>query len=236
MCVPEAVPGVGLGVTVVELLLDGQCLLAAGEGLPVFAELAVVPADVVERTGLASPIAGGPVQVKRLPGVAQRFAVQTLPVIDLRDAMVGMGLPGLIGDLLVEVESLVKMDEGVVVAPGAQAGAGEKPVRVRLRRPVAQPPGGVQGRLVGGDDAVPVTYAVEIVGERPGQLPCVDVEAGRGRLTDDTDQREVLGGEPVERLPAVGEASGVTPSWGAARLIGSRFGSVSRLAAYAVCR
>jgi hypothetical protein len=40
----------------------GECLLAEGESLLVFAELSVVPADVVEGIDLPGRVVSGPVQ------------------------------------------------------------------------------------------------------------------------------------------------------------------------------
>lgn len=75
MSVAEAVPRGGLPGAVAELLVQGECLLAVSEGVLVVAELGVKSADRVESASLPGRVAGGPVQVKGLPGVVERFAV-----------------------------------------------------------------------------------------------------------------------------------------------------------------
>src|SRR5205823_1263102 len=65
-------PGGGLGVVVVDVLLDGQRLLAVPDRLYVAAELDRQPGDAVERGGFAERVAGGAEQGQCPSGLGER--------------------------------------------------------------------------------------------------------------------------------------------------------------------
>ena len=60
--VAEAVEGVRGTLLVAEFAVQRDGLLAMGDGVPVVAELGVVPADVVQRLGKPGPVTLRPIE------------------------------------------------------------------------------------------------------------------------------------------------------------------------------
>src|SRR6185437_2022392 len=96
--VAEAVPGVGLGAEIAQLADDGERLLAVGERLVVVAQLGIVPADVVERTGLPFPAARGLIVPEALEGVLQRLPVPSLRSGQPGQVHMSLGLAGAVAE------------------------------------------------------------------------------------------------------------------------------------------
>ncbi len=186
--VAETVPGGGLGVAVAQLLVHGQGLLAGGEGLAVVAELGVAPADCVEGIGLAGPVTGGPVQVERPLRVPERGQVVPPPGTHKPEVQVGQRLAGAVAQLDAQVEAAREVRLGFPVAAELSEHAGQPAMRVDPGRPVIQPYGGLKGDRLHGRPLVPAALPVEVVPERPGQLPGVGVEAIAGRTGDGREQ------------------------------------------------
>src|SRR5262245_6227444 len=84
MRVPEALPGRRLTVPVAAGVEDLQRLLTVYESLAVVAELAVLPADVVERGCLPDHVLGRLEQLQRAFGVPQRVGPLALLLHDPR--------------------------------------------------------------------------------------------------------------------------------------------------------
>src|SRR5690242_10323976 len=90
----EHVPGVGLAVPVTDLLVQQPGLLTGDQRLLMVAERTVPPGHVVQRPGLAGPVAGRPEQVVCASGMLERALVITLPVVDPAEVEVQPGLTG----------------------------------------------------------------------------------------------------------------------------------------------
>src|SRR6202034_2298034 len=97
---------------------------------------------------------------------------------------------------------------GVVETAQFGIGVGQAAVGEDLGLRVLQAAGGGNGGALDGDLVVPVDLPVQERPQRPGQLPDVGVQPGLGRQADGAEQDLVLGGEPGERLLAVGGALG----------------------------
>src|SRR5215213_2760141 len=98
--VAEAVQRGGLTDPVTDRLLEGQRLLAVGQGLLVVAELGVTPAHTVECSGLPDPVSRGPEQMEGLQVVAKRFPVAVLPPKHEGKVAVRAGLAGVVVEIL----------------------------------------------------------------------------------------------------------------------------------------
>lgn len=62
MCVSEAVPGDSLTMRILQVPQHDDGLSAVRQCLMVVAEAGLIPADCIERSGLAVPVPGGPEQ------------------------------------------------------------------------------------------------------------------------------------------------------------------------------
>jgi hypothetical protein len=117
-------------------------------------------------------------------------------------------LPDEIAQLTAQVARTVEMEMGVVVAAQVGACQGETAVGAGLLGRIAQPVGGVQRGLLGGDPVVPTSALVEESGQGAGELAGVAVEPGVGGVGEGCDQDRLLGGEPRRRLVVCGERFG----------------------------
>lgn len=140
------------------------------------AEHGLGPAHPVEGVGLADRVAGQPGQLQRTPVVAQRLVVAALPLPDVREVVVRVGLADQVAGHFVQPQGV------------AQLGAG-------LGRLVARAAGGQHGGALGGGPVPPVPLPVQEGGERPGQPPRV---GGRCEV-ERSEQHLMLGGEPGQR-------------------------------------
>ncbi len=174
-------------------------LPAGKKSLLVVPELCVVPANVVQRTGLPAAVPGGPEQAERLLRVVQGLGIAASLAAHDGEVEVRQALPGLVLGLAVQVEALPQVSLGVVETALLSAGARETAVSVGLRQGIAEPAGSGQGGALGGCLVVPESPPVEEIPQGPGQLPGVGVP-GRIGAINGGEQHHVLGGEPGQRL------------------------------------
>jgi hypothetical protein len=142
----------------------------------VVAEQRVVPANPVERASLSAAVAGGPVQLARLPGMLKCPLRVTVPDLQAGQAVVGVRLAGPVADPRVQVGGLPAVHVGFGVPSEPDVGPAEEAVRQRLGGEVPEPLGGEQRHLPSGGLIVPVALTGMERVERPGQLPGMGVE------------------------------------------------------------
>src|SRR6185295_16295261 len=114
--------------------------------------------------------------------MAERLLVAALPLTQVRETAVRVGLAREVVELAVQGEGVPEVCVGVGEAVEPDVGAGEPPVGECLSGPVSRPPRGVQCGALGAYPVVPVPPPVEEVPQCPGKLPGVAVEPRGGRL------------------------------------------------------
>jgi hypothetical protein len=115
--IADDLPCLSLSVEVAaDLLVQGEGLLAGGEGLSVVPAHGVEPTDCGEGVGLPAHAPGGAVQVEGLLGVVEAFGGAALPSPCLGEADVGVGVPGPVAGVAVQVEGVPQMGVRVVAA------------------------------------------------------------------------------------------------------------------------
>lgn len=151
----------GLVGMVVEFLVQGEGLPQGREGLFMVPEPSVVPADIGERGRVPDPVTGGLEQAEGLLRGVQRLGGAAMQAGHEVAEVVGPRLSDEIAQLTAQVERTVEMEMGVVVAAQVGTCHGETAVGAGLLGRIAQPVGGVQRGLLGGDPVVPASALVE---------------------------------------------------------------------------
>src|SRR5690348_3056866 len=100
MGVTDGVPYRGLNIVVADLIGFNERFLAICKGLLIIPEQAEMPGHVSPLAGLSTPVAGFPIQVQRLLGVAERVRRASLLAEQVCDDAVHVGLQGALAELL----------------------------------------------------------------------------------------------------------------------------------------
>jgi hypothetical protein len=174
----------------------------------VLTKLSLNEAEVIERPGLAGDMTRGPVEVQRADVMVGRPAIVTLPVEHPSQIDVGQRLVHAVSQLFEQVERPPEVVRCLPVLAEHVVSTAEATVGMCLPAPVAKPGRGVQGEALHGDLVGQETLQVEVVPQRPGQLPGVNVESAGDSLLHGGEQHLVLGGEPRECLLAICDVLG----------------------------
>ena len=117
-------------------------------GLLGAAQKDVIPADGVERLGLAGRVGGGAEQSEGLLPVAERVAVTALVLGDPAKGDAGEGLAGAVAELPLQPQTYRQVTAGLPVVAQPETGDGEGPAGRGLPGHVTQPGrGGQRGAL-----------------------------------------------------------------------------------------
>jgi hypothetical protein len=153
-------------------------------------------------------VAGRPVQLQGLPGVAERLAVAALQFTRRGEKEVGGALADVVAELLVQLQGAVQVGVGVGVGTQPSAEDAESTVGKGLLSQIAEAlRRGQRGGLCG-EAVVPFPPPVKEGYQRPEQLAGVEVEAVRGRLRDGREDDRVFCLQPSPCLLVVGQLLG----------------------------
>lgn len=171
--VAEVVERVCLAAPVTILPEIGECLLAGIQGMLILAEQGVSPGYVTKGVSLPCTTAGGTVQRVCLQGVAKRSFVVALILVSPDQPAMSVGLANLVAEFTEHNQGLPQVDACLAVAAEPAVADSESFVRMSFALPVSVIPRGIQGDFLDGGQVVPAPSPVEVIHQRPGELPGV---------------------------------------------------------------
>src|SRR5215469_1086670 len=214
--ITETVPDVPLVEAVIELAAESEPAPAIPAGTLVVAQERVIPANAAERAGLSRLVANGLVQHERSFVIPERVGVAALAVREHGQALIDNGLAPTVPELLVQRDAAGIVDDSLLIVSQVSVGGCEEASGDGLPGLITETRRGGQRRPHDSGPFLVVPAVTKVGHHGPGELPGVAVEPGALGDGDDGQQHVMLGFEPGQCLPVIGERlrSRAMAGWG----------------------